>query len=74
MCVGQLSLIPYLSFEEEEKDHYHSQGIMVGRNMERLGELVGKACCTWCCIMENARRLCEIKCIISFCLYWLLGR
>jgi hypothetical protein len=53
MCVGQLSLVPYLSFQEEERDHYHFQGVMVGKNMEGLGKLVGKPCCIWCCIMEN---------------------
>ncbi len=74
MCDGQPFLVPYLSFEEEERDHYQSQGIMVGRNMERLRELVRESCCTWCCVMEKAWRLCEIECIISFCLYWLLGR
>jgi hypothetical protein len=54
MCDGQPFLVPYLSFEEEERDHYQSQGIMVGRNMERLRELVRESCCTWCCVMEKA--------------------
>jgi hypothetical protein len=43
MCIRQSSLVAYLSFEEEERDHF--QGSMVG-DMERLGKLVRKPCCT----------------------------
>ncbi len=46
-CFGQSSLVPYLSFEKEEGDH--SQGNMVGGDMERLGKLVRKPCCTSLC-------------------------
>jgi len=42
-CIGQSSLVAYLSFEEEKGDHF--QGSMVG-DMERLGKLVRKPCCT----------------------------
>jgi hypothetical protein len=47
MCIGQSSLVAYLSLEEEEGDH--SQGSMVGGDMEGLGKLVRKPSCTSLC-------------------------
>jgi hypothetical protein len=43
MCVGQPSLVPYLSLEEEKEESLLLSflGSMVRRNIERLGELVG---------------------------------
>jgi hypothetical protein len=52
--VGNLPQFPIYPLKKKEEDyHYHSQGNMVGGNMEKLGELVGEPCCTWCCVMEN---------------------
>jgi hypothetical protein len=50
LCGGQPSLVLYLTLEKEKEHHYHYhhyhfKSSMVGGNMERLGELVGKPCC-----------------------------
>jgi hypothetical protein len=47
MWGGQPFLDPYLSLRRMKGDH--SQGSMIGGDMEKLGECVGKPCCTSLC-------------------------